>query len=353
MTTRTQKRHSRIEALSEAQKLVFAPLSFQALGAMLDLGILKFLDKNSVTEQDIIKELNLDEYTVRTLLQVAEVINIAELSEEKYSLTPEGEAFLYDEMTIANFNFIRNICYLGASELTASFTRKSPEGLKKFISDKESTIYPLVPALAEPMKSSWYNFDNLYSDNCFDKVFEIISSKFNRIFDIGGNTGKFEKLCLKNPNIEITMLDLPENISERINEPALQGCKFYPVNVLDTNIIYPKMGNSAILMSQFLDCFSKEQILKILTDLKNNIDENSSIFILEPFTDNQVFDAAKYSLVHISLYFTCMANGVSKMYTEKEMTELINKAGLTLTKVYNNIGPFDYTLLECKQNGMV
>ncbi len=353
MITRSQKKQSRIEALSEAQKLAFAPMSFQALASMIDLGILKFLDKNSVTLQDIINGLNLDEYTVKTLLQIAEVISIAEEIEGKYTLLPKGEAFLYDEMTIANFNFVRNICYLGASELTNSFIRKTPEGLKKFISDKESTIYPIIPNLAEPMKSSWYDFDNLYSDNCFDKVFEIISSKYKRIFDIGGNTGKFEKICLKNSGIEITMLDLAENISARINDPELNGCDFYPVNVLDKNIVYPKMENAAILMSQFLDCFSKEQILKILTDLKNNIDKESSIFILEPFTNNQNFEAAKFSLVHISLYFTCMANGVSKMYEQGEIIDLIKKAGLELIKVHNNIGPFDYTLLECRKNGMV
>ena len=100
-------------------------------------------------------------------------------------------------------------------------------------------------------------------------------------------------------------------------------------------------------MSQFLDCFAKEQILKILTDIKNNMNDNSTIFILEPFTDNQKFEAAKLSLVHISLCFTCMANGVSKMYEENEMLELINKAGLKLKTKYNGIGNFDYTLLEC------
>jgi hypothetical protein len=48
-----------------------------------------------------------------------------------------------------------------------------------------------------------------------------------------------------------------------------------------------------------------------------------------------------------------MANGVSKMYEQVEMQEIIKKAGLKLVKVYNNIGPFDYTLLECKKDGMV
>ena len=48
-----------------------------------------------------------------------------------------------------------------------------------------------------------------------------------------------------------------------------------------------------------------------------------------------------------------MANGVSKMYEKGEMLDLIEKAGLKLINIYENLGPFDYTLVECGKNGMV
>ena len=74
--------------------------------------------------------------------------------------------------------------------------------------------------------------------------------------------------------------------------------------------------------------------------------DDTRIYILEPFTDRQIFDGAAYSLAHISLYFTCMANGKSKMYTEKRMLELVEKAGLKLHEKHENVGVHDYTLLE-------
>ena len=86
---------------------------------------------------------------------------------------------------------------------------------------------------------------------------------------------------------------------------------------------------------------------KILMDISNNMDNNSTIYILEPFTDKQKFKAAKSSLIHISLYFTCMANGVSKMYTQEEFLELIAQCNLKIKEIHNDIGAFDYTLLEC------
>ncbi len=342
-----------VETLTEAQKFVFMPIAFQALSTMLDMGIIESLDKKPLSEKELITKLNLDEYTIRTLLQIAVLNNIIKKEDEKFSLTKMGELFLYDDMTKANFNYVKDVCYLGASELTESFKTQSPKGLKKFVGNYP-TIYPALTSLPEKMKKSWYEFDHLYSDNCFEEVFPIINQKYNSIYDIGGNTGKFERVCLShNKKFDITMLDLKENIEVIKDNKELQNCKFHPVNVLDKTPNYPKINNSAVFMSQFLDCFSKKDIVKILTDLSNIMDNKSSIYILEPYTDKQIFEGAMYSLTHTSLYFTCMANGVSKFYTFEEMKSLISKAGLKITQCYDDIGYYNYTLLECRKNEMV
>lgn len=351
--SKKQNKKSIVEALTEAQKFVFAPLAFQAVSAMLDFGIIQYLDKNPATEEDIIKDLDLNEYVVRTLLQIAVANDFVKKEDNVFSLTKKAELFLYDDMTKTNFVFVKDVCYLGASEMFSSFKNASPEGLHKFVGNYP-TIYPALTLLPEQMKKSWYEFNHLYSDNCFDEIFKIISQKYVKFYDIGGNTGKFEKLCLKHDeNFDITMFDLKENIEKIRNNPELKNCKFHPIDVLSDNPDYPAFENSAVLMSQFLDCFAKKDIVKILGDLKQKMDSKSSVFILEPYTDMQKFEGAEYSLVHSSLYFTCMANGVSKFYTIKEMEELIKEAGLVIKQYYNGIGSFDYTLLECRLNEVV
>lgn len=345
------KKTSIVEALTEAQKLIFAPLAFQAVATTIELGILEFLDKNPSTADEIITALNLDEYVVKTLLQVIEINKIVKKSDDKYKLTRLGKVLLYDDMTKVNFNYVKDVCYLGASELTSSFIQKAPNGLKKFIGNF-STIYPALSLLPRKMQQSWYEFDHLYSDNCFEFVLSVIGEKYSLIYDIGGNTGKFEKLCLKN-NFNVTMFDLAENIEIIKNDIELKGCNFHPINVLDQNPVYPNFVNSAIFMSQFLDCFSKKDIIKILKDLRLFMDEKSSLYILEPYTDEQNFEGAEYALVHTSLYFTCMANGVSKFYTLKEMVELLKFTGFDIIRHISNVGPYDYTLLECKKNAVV
>ena len=344
---RKNRKHNTVKTLTEAQKLAFAPLTFQTVSAMLKFGILEILADKNCTCSELVEMTNLSEYAIKVLMEVAEVSGLVQKNDEgKYFATQFGKVFLYDEMTRVNFNFVNDVCYLGASELSNSLKNSKPEGLNKFV-QKSETIYPLLPTLPEQMKKSWYEFDNFYSDNCFEEIYEIISSNNPfEFYDIGGNTGKFERVCLKN-NSKVTMLDLKENIEIVKKQITLKGCDFIPVDILKDKTL-PKM-KGAVLMSQFLDCFSKEQIISILEKVKASSSDGTKIYILEPFIDNQIFDGAKYALVHTSLYFTCMANGNSKMYSLEDMTSFVEKAGLKISKIHNNIGRHDYTLLECEK----
>lgn len=337
----------RIKALADAQKIAFAPLTFQAVAAALDFGILKFIDGKFVTVEEVIEACKISKYTAETILEVCVVADIVKKKNDKYSNTLLADALLNNEMTIKNFNFVKDVCYLGASELRSSFEKEEPIGLYKFV-EKSDTIYPLIHKLPEQMKRSWFEFDHFYSDRCFDEVLEIIfKNPIKRIFDIGGNTGKFEIACLNfDSQVEVNMIDLPDNISVAKSNLSNERLNFYGIDVLAKDVKFPEISG-AVFMSQFLDCFSEEQIIHILSNINSAMDLGTKIYILEPFTDIQQFDGASYSLVHISLYFTCMANGKSKMYPEKRMIELVEKSGLKVAKRYENIGVHDYTLLEC------
>lgn len=342
-----QKELSGVEVLSKAQQIAFAPFTFQCVGALIDLGILEFIDKNPADIDEIIQNCNVTEYCIKVLFDAAILSGFVKEKNGKYSTTKLSQAFLYNEMTRVNFNFMRDVCYTGASELLNSLKKSSPEGLKKFVGNYP-TIYPALTSLPEKMKKSWYEFDHFYSDRCFDEVLNIIfKDNPENIFDIGGNTGKFERACLEyNDKCKLTMLDLEENIGtakKNINSPR---CNYVSINVIDKNAVYPKFSN-VVFMSQFLDCFSPEQIEFILKNIRENIEKSTKIYILEPFIDNQQFKGAAYSLAHISLYFTCMANGNSKMYKKSDMEKFIDNAGLKIVNEYR-INPHDYTLLECE-----
>lgn len=378
-----------VDAKSEAQKIAFSPLTFQAVRAALNLGILKVLDdsdEKGISVQEIENKLSLNHYTVSTLLEVLESAGIISVKDGLYSATKVARCFLYDDMTRINMNFVHDVCYQGAFYLQESFINGKAEGLKVF--GKWPTIYEGLSQLPQQVRKSWFAFDHFYSDNAFSDVIRIILAKEpERLYDVGCNTGKFElALFAKGFDGTVTLLDLPQQLDKAQENLKAAGydknCIFYPVDVLKKETKFPEaslnennylksncqetkksdiaeiedssgitnkaaLPPDAILMSQFLDCFSKEEIISILKKAEAVMTEKSKLYILEPFWDNQRFEAAKLSLTHTSLYFTAIANGNSKMYSQKEMEECAGKAGLKILKVHENIGSHEYTLLEC------
>jgi len=115
--------------------------------------------------------------------------------------------------------------------------------------------------------------------------------------------------------------------------------------VLDETTAFPA-GANAVWMSQFLDCFSLEEITKILTKIRTAAAPDTDVYVLEPLWDKQRFEAAAYSLQATSLYFTCIANGNSKMYRYEELKKAIEVAGFELKEAHHNVGPNAYSLLR-------
>jgi hypothetical protein len=100
-------------------------------------------------------------------------------------------------------------------------------------------------------------------------------------------------------------------------------------------------------MSQFLDCFSEEQVISILSRAANSMNEKSRLFIMETLWDRQHFETASYCLTQISLYFTVMANGNSKMFYSGDLERMINSAGLEIVEYTDGLG-LGHSILNCK-----
>ncbi len=96
--------------------------------------------------------------------------------------------------------------------------------------------------------------------------------------DVGGNTGKFAVQCVTQiPGLEVTIVDLPDTLEAAQKIIAEKGLgekiHFFAADMLDHKNDLPK-GFDAIWMSQFLDCFSEEQINSILTRAVNAMDRS-------------------------------------------------------------------------------
>jgi 2-polyprenyl-3-methyl-5-hydroxy-6-metoxy-1,4-benzoquinol methylase len=345
------KKQNAQEAIYDAQKIAFSPMTFQAVRIAWKRGLLKTLDKSKtgLTPEELSVSVKMSLYGVRVILESCLSVNVVSLLNERYYITKVGKVFLYSEMTQINMNYNHDVNYLGMFYLEESIDNASPEGLKKVFGDYD-TIYPALTSLPEPAKSSWFAFDHYYSDIAFPSILpHVFKNNPNKIMDIGGNTGKFSIICANyKANVKVTIVDIPEQIAVAKTEISKAGFSdridTIHIDMLNHSLPLPK-GYDVIWMSQFLDCFGDNDIINILKRAAAAITKNGKIFILETYWDNQEMDKAAFCIVNTSLYFTALANGTSRMYRLSDMLKFINIANLEVINTIENTG-MGHTLLE-------
>ena len=257
-----------------------------------------------------------------------------------YRLSKVGHFLLYDKMTRINMEFTQNVCYQAMGHLLESIREGKPAGLQVF--GDWATIYPALSQLPEPAKSSWFDFDHFYSDQAFATALPHILARYPKhLYDVGGNTGKWALMCAAaDPELHVTLVDLPQQLAlARINIEAAglsDRVHGHAADLLRTETL---PGEADIWwMSQFLDCFSEEEIVTILQLIRRSMKPDARVCILELFWDRQPFEAASFSLNATSLYFTCLANGNSRFYHSKVMSSCLREAGFRLEDEIDNIG---------------
>jgi len=345
-----------IDAKFEAQKIAFAPLTFQAVRALLELGILDIINdsgKDGITIDEIVEKSGISKYGVGVLTEMAVGMHVLLLTtvngQERLSLSKTGWFLLEDNLTKANFYFTNDICYKGAWDLMDSVKNGKPEGLHVF-GDQWTTVYEALSTLPDREKKSWFDFDHFYSDIAFPEALPIVyKNKPKKLFDIGGNTAKWAiASCKYDSDVNVTIIDLPGQTAVAEKNAAEAGfadrISTYAGNILAESTVLPSAPD-AVWMSQFLDCFSLHQITKILKKVHEAATENTDVYVLEPLWDKQRFEAESYSLQATSLYFTCIANGNSKMYRYGELVDAIEEAGFELKTAHHNLGSNCYSLL--------
>jgi hypothetical protein len=348
-----KERMTALQAQRFAHEIAFAPIVFQVSRLMIKFGIFKLLNeqKQGLTMDEIVEKTKLSPYAVKVLLEASLTIGTVLLKENNFVLSKAGWFLIYDEMVQVNMNFNHDVNYLGLFDLETSLLDGKPEGLKVF--GNWSTIYEGLSQLPEQVQKSWFAFDHYYSDNSFKQALEIVFADHPKtLLDVGGNTGRWASKCVEYSDVvHVRIMDLPQQLDmmKQQTKDVKGGDRIegYPANVLDKDTVFPQ-GFDAIWMSQFLDCFSEEEIISILTRATASMSYQSKLYIMETFWDRQRFETASYCLAQISLYFTAMANGNSKMYHSEDMKQCVNKSGLDIETIHDGLG-LGHSIMVCKK----
>lgn len=346
-----KERFTALQAQRLAQEIAFGPVVFQVSRLMVKWDIFKILNEHNegLTLEEIVAKTKLSKYGVQVLLESSLTIGTVLVKENRFFLAKAGWFLLHDDMVRVNMNFNHDVNYLGLFNLEEAILNGKPEGLKTF--GEWDTIYEGLSQLPEAVQKSWFGFDHFYSDNSFEQALEIVfEDNPKTLLDVGGNTGRWALQCVKYSNdVHVTIMDLPQQLEMMkaqtaglVNADRING---FGANVLDNHTAFPK-SYEVIWMSQFLDCFSEEQVCSILTRAAKSMSPNTKLYIMETFWDRQKFETGSYCLAQISLYFTALANGNSKMYYSEDMFDCIKKAGLKIDEVYDGIG-LGHSIVQC------
>ncbi|WP_437336670.1 class I SAM-dependent methyltransferase [Sorangium sp. So ce394] len=361
-----------LDAMLAAQRIAFAPVMFQVARVMRNRGVLRALQragKGGRTAAEVAQDTGLSAYAAKTLLEASLSFGLVELAggngdrregqggrgaregEERYAITRVGLVVENDRMTRINMDFIHDVCYEGMRFLDEAIEGGKPAGLKVF--GDWPTVYEALPELPPKVRESWFAFDHLYSDSAFPKALPIVFERRPKtLLDIGGNTGRWAiQCCTHDPDVRVTILDLPGQLEDaRVNveQNGLLGRVMgTPIDFLDHGQAFPT-GFDAIWMSQFLVCFSEADITQILRRARAAMGEHTELWILDTFWDRQENEVAVHCLHGSSLYFTCLANGNSRMYSAADIKRCIEEAGLTVDAEIDHLG-LAHTLLRCRR----
>jgi hypothetical protein len=356
----TDPEHARLEA----QRLAFAPLMFQAALCLRDTGILQHLYRSraeGATVAGCVEASGCSRYATELLLEAGFASGLCEPRDDRFVITKMGVVWLKDELTRVNADFNHHVCYRGAFHLAEALRQGLPAGLREL--GPWPTVYEGLSALSGPVRSAWFAFDHYYSDGVFEACLPAVRAAVGPrqswvLVDIGANTGRFARACLsKYLDAGVTLVDLPQQLTlareEFAAHPDLYSrAKFVPANFKagvggagGAEWALPRDAD-VYWMSQFLDCFSEEEIVNILRAVRAAMRPDSKVFILETFWDLQTFPAARHCVIGTSLYFACIANGNSRMYHSAVMRRLVEAAGLCVLEQSDLLG-VSHTLLTC------
>jgi len=340
----------------EAQKLAFAPLVFQSSRALRDLGALDIArdaGTHGITAQLFATHATVSLYAANVLLEAglaAGLLGYEERAEGRtFIITKLGAYWNRDPMTRVNAEFSHHVCYRGAFRLEDALRGGIPAGLPTL--GAHATVYEGLAALDSDIREAWLGFDHFYSDGIFDACLAEIPEGVGHLVDIGANTGKFSRLFAeRRTNARVTLVDLPGQIAlAKANvetSPARERLSFHPDDMLSSDRPLPTAD--AYWMSQFLDCFSEDQIVAILRRVRDVMTPDARVYIVETFWDRQKYEAARYCVIATSLYFACIANGDSRMYHSEDFRALVERAGLSIERECHDKG-MSHSFLCCRR----
>lgn len=293
-------------------RLAFAAAAFQTLRAACETGLLERLveasdglDRDGIGERIGLRGRWLD--TLLTAAAATELIRRDPAGRYRIAeeIAPAVRSVEWPLFT-ATVAFEHNFSYRGISLFTESLVRETNAGIEQFPGSAGESLYVRYsshPQLRQVFYTYMRAWSRIGGPVLWDALAEIAPT---RMLDVGGGDGVHAIAATSRlPDLEVTVLDLPENVEvsrARIAEQGLEdricviGCDIFAEP-------FPE-GNDLVLFAHQLVIWSEEENLELLRRTNLALPLGGTIVIFSSMTEDTEdgpFIAAMASLYHAAI----------------------------------------------------
>ncbi|GAB7140515.1 class I SAM-dependent methyltransferase [Deferribacterales bacterium RsTz2092] len=334
----------------EAQRLVFAPLIFQMLDALLHFNILMLIaTRGDATAQVICERTELSEYAVSVLLELAQNNDIVLKEGDKYSLTELGKYLLNNQNVLTNIKFVHDVCYKGSFYLKESLVQMKACGLHTF---GGADMSDGINGLPHDARQSLIDFNSIFHYVEFSELLSMVLKRKPAVVYVisSGNERLGKSLLAADENVKLVCLGTAEQMeASKFAMGSNVRISYVKNDVLTDDV---PAGADILILDMLLSTLDEQQAVHVLRKASMSVRQGGAVYILEPLVDEQSAVANSLALSAISIYCATLGNGASKMFNKNELLNIIEKAGLRTSATGTDKGSYDYTLFECVVMGV-
>ena len=299
--------------------------------AAVKVGVFEALGQRAMSEQDLASLLNLDQATLGCVLDSLEFMKIISSRDDVWTLTQDGSVLSSSSKNTLSKSAImwwqEHLDAWRKLDYTLTTGKPSFEKIfgKQFFQWLEGN--PKQRELYQESMSEYAKID-------YQCVPEIISQyDVRELIDVGGGQGVLARLLSENnPNLDITVLDLPEVIAD-IEQ---KNSRIHFIKGDFFNLILGEFD--AAILSRILHDWDDSKCQEILKGIINLLKESGYLFVIERVTEDK-----EHSLLNLDLKL--INNGIERNLSE--FYALLKNSGYDISKSHHLES--NVTVLVCKK----
>ena len=334
-----------VQRAEEISNIAFGFMASKALFVALHCNLFSLLSKKTLTSEELAELAEVPENRISTICTALTSIGLLSRKNGVYKNSVGAEKYLVKEAKYDFGDYLRlqidRQMYGFMQQLEGVVTNNMHEDdidsyAKWMDNEKEAELY-----------SESQHAGSLGPGQSLASMINF--SKVNSLLDVAGGTGGFAiRLCEKNPNLNITILDFPNVIKlgeRKVFEAGLSDrINFIGCDALDYN--WPSTGFDSVLMSYLYNGVPGLEIPKLASKAYDTINPGG-VYIVHDFMveddRNGPHLAALWQLQHLAFTPTAKSitpNWVSKVMKDVGFSKIVNKILIPgMTKVVWGIKP--------------